>query len=200
MFRDDYPPGLYQVLPPFYTHGRYMRPRDWRFFMKLTKIYFRQYSRILLMAFAAIGGAAVATAVTTEDKPKQDPLANIDGPITAEKLNALPGVSITMNEASEAEQHPEPDPEPIRLAERQKEKADPLAQWRGAELTGVATDADGNPIYARIETKDGGTYSLDTIRAEGFNVRMPDQCSVIISDQETGEMIRLHTSYCPELG
>ena len=201
VFRDDYPHGLYQVLPPFYTHGRYMRPRDWRFFMKLTRIYFRKYSRVLLMAVAAIGGAAVATAVTTSDQKQKNPLADIEPPYTAEKLNALPGVSITTgNQEQDQQQQSEPDPQPIQVAQTEKEKADPLAQWRGAELTGVATDADGNPIYARIETKDGGTYSLDTIRAEGFNVQMPDQCSVIISDQETGEMIRLHTSYCPELG
>lgn len=202
VFRDDYPHHLYQVLPPWYTHGRYMRPRDWRFVMKLTKIYFRKYSRIVLMAVAAIGGAAVATAVTTDDRNQnqQNPLANLEGPITAEKLNALPGVSIRMDDQTGKESHTNPEPTTVAQTSSNEKDADPLKRWRGAELTGVAADAEGNPIYAQIRTKDGGTYSLDTIRAEGFQVEMPDQCSVRITDPETGESLRLHTSYCAELG
>ncbi|WP_295720414.1 zonular occludens toxin domain-containing protein [uncultured Halovibrio sp.] len=198
IFREDYPHGVYQQLPPWYTHGRYMRPRDWRFVMRLTRIYFRQYSRVLMMAVAAISGAAVATAMTGEKQP-QNPLASIEGPITAEKLNALPGVSIKKNQDEEREIS-EPEPQPVQVAQVERDKADPLKRWRGAELTGVATDAEGDPIYAQVKTKDGGKYSLDTIRSMGFNVQMPDQCSVIIADQETGEMLRLHTNYCPELG
>ncbi|KAA8976912.1 zonular occludens toxin domain-containing protein [Halospina sp. K52047b] len=198
VFRDDYPHGLYQVLPPWYTHGRYMRPRDWRFVMRLTRIYLRQYSRVLMVAVAAVGGAAVAAAVTGNDQP-QNPLAGIEGPITPEKLNQLPGVSVSMGNQDEPTQN-EPEPESVTLAQSQSDRADPLKRWRGAELTGVAADADGNPIYATVRTKDGGTYSLDTIRAEGFKVKMPDKCSVVITDQETGESIQLHTSYCAELG
>lgn len=196
VFRDDYPHGLYQVLPPWYTHGRYMCPKNWRFFMKLTKIYLRQYSRVLLMAIAALGGAAVAAAVTGNSEP-QNPLASIDGPITPDKLNQLPGVSVSLGNQEKSDPD-EPESESLLMAE--SSSAAPLKRWRGAELTGVAADAEGNPIYATIRTKDGGTYSLDTIRAEGFKVKMPDQCSVVITDQETGESIQLHTSYCAELG
>lgn len=53
-FSDFYSDGLYSVLPPYYTVGRYqvlMTPRN---IMRITKIYFRQYSRIFSFTFGAL--------------------------------------------------------------------------------------------------------------------------------------------------
>lgn len=195
VFRDDYPHGLYTMLPPWYTHGRYMRPRDWRFFMRLTRIHFRKYSRVILMAVAATGGAAVTAAVTSGGEAPQEKKPES---LTLQDLRDMPGVKIKDNQGEESNQD---KPEPVQVSEAQpQQKADPLSMWRGAELTGVASDSDGEPIYAQVTTEAGKSYSLDAIRAEGFNVNMPDQCRLIISDQETGEMVSLHTRYCSELG
>ena len=38
-FIDDYPHSLYQVLPPYYSHGRYSVPLNWKNLMRMTKIY-----------------------------------------------------------------------------------------------------------------------------------------------------------------
>ncbi|MQL47275.1 assembly protein [Photorhabdus khanii] len=57
-FSDSYAHSPYSYLTPYLSHGRYAVKRDSKFYMKLTKIYFKKYSRILcftagvFMAFA----------------------------------------------------------------------------------------------------------------------------------------------------
>lgn len=60
-FRDNYPHGLHSVLPPWYTHGRYQRPRDWKTIMRITKIYFRKFSKVLMLSGGIMAGAAIAS-------------------------------------------------------------------------------------------------------------------------------------------
>lgn len=47
-FSDAYDRGAFTYLPPCLTHGIYSARRDARFYMKLTRIYFRKTSKILL--------------------------------------------------------------------------------------------------------------------------------------------------------
>lgn len=54
VFSDHYDNGTYSVLPTWYTHGRYEKPLTVGRFMRLTKIYFRQFSRVFL-AFSFLG-------------------------------------------------------------------------------------------------------------------------------------------------
>ncbi|MGF1711021.1 hypothetical protein L4C37_10665 [Vibrio kagoshimensis] len=48
--------GVYSVLPPYYTHGRYSMPLTMSKFMRLTKIYLKKWSRPMAFTF----GFAVA--------------------------------------------------------------------------------------------------------------------------------------------
>lgn len=61
MFRNNYEDGVYSVLPPYYTHGRYTVPYTLRNIMRITKIYLRKYSRFSVFA----AGVAVSFAVFT---------------------------------------------------------------------------------------------------------------------------------------
>ncbi|KAA8597326.1 hypothetical protein F0Z19_4014 [Vibrio cyclitrophicus] len=54
MFRSNYEDGVYSVLPPYYTHGRYAVPYNLRNIMRLTKIHARKYSRFLCFALGAL--------------------------------------------------------------------------------------------------------------------------------------------------
>lgn len=63
-FLDDYPHGVHTVLPPWLTHGRYQRPRDWRHIVRMTKIYWKRFrAPFALAAGIAIGAIAASAAV-----------------------------------------------------------------------------------------------------------------------------------------
>lgn len=49
-FSDAYAHSPYSYLTPYLSHGRYAAKRDLKFYMKLTKIYFKKYSRLLCFA------------------------------------------------------------------------------------------------------------------------------------------------------
>lgn len=61
-FLADYPHGVFTVLPPWYTVGRYRRPRDWEFIMRMTKIYWRRFRSPLAMAVGLLLGVSLAAA------------------------------------------------------------------------------------------------------------------------------------------
>lgn len=42
VFSDNYDKSTYQLIPPYYTHGRYKKPLTWVQIMRLTKIYWRR--------------------------------------------------------------------------------------------------------------------------------------------------------------
>ncbi|WP_272518499.1 MULTISPECIES: zonular occludens toxin domain-containing protein [unclassified Providencia] len=55
-FSSFYNYGVYSVIPPYLSHGRYFKNLTWLQKMKLTKIYFRKYSRITIFIFGALSG------------------------------------------------------------------------------------------------------------------------------------------------
>lgn len=66
-FSDSYEHSSFTYLTPYLSHGRYAAKRNSRFYMKLTKIYFKKYSRII--CFAA--GALISFAYMFSSQPKQ---------------------------------------------------------------------------------------------------------------------------------
>lgn len=52
-FSDAYEHSTFTYLTPYLSHGRYATKRDARFYMTLTKIYFRKYSRVLFFLMGA---------------------------------------------------------------------------------------------------------------------------------------------------
>lgn len=61
-FRSDYPHSTHSILPPWHTHGRYIKPaKDVR--MRLTKIYLKKYSRPVLLSLGFFIGSLASLAV-----------------------------------------------------------------------------------------------------------------------------------------
>lgn len=60
VFSDFYDSGVHQVLPPYLSHGRYIKPKGVDFYMRLTRIYFKRYSRIITGLIGLSIGAASA--------------------------------------------------------------------------------------------------------------------------------------------
>lgn len=59
-FSSFYDRGVYSVLPPYLTHGRYHHSLTVRQFMRLTRIYLKRISRFRLLLMGAVLGAAGA--------------------------------------------------------------------------------------------------------------------------------------------
>lgn len=88
MFLNNYPYGVYSVLPPYYTHGRYAVPKTAKNIMRITKIYLRKYSRIAVLMAGIISGSVVSYLVT----PKTV-IAQVDQTETA--TTAAPNVKLS---------------------------------------------------------------------------------------------------------
>lgn len=88
MFLNNYPHGVYSVLPPYYTHGRYAVPKTAKNIMRITKIYLRKYSRIAVLMAGIISGSVVSYLVT----PKAV-IAQVDQTETA--TTATPDVKLS---------------------------------------------------------------------------------------------------------
>lgn len=58
MFLSDYSYGVYSQLTPWHTTGRYQRPRDWEFYMRMTKIYWRRFASPVALATGVLLGVA----------------------------------------------------------------------------------------------------------------------------------------------
>ncbi|AQU83449.1 MULTISPECIES: zonular occludens toxin domain-containing protein [unclassified Halomonas] len=67
-FSDHYPHGTYSVLPPWYTHGMHRVPHDARFYMKMTRIYWKRFNRPFL-SLASFGlGVFLTVSVLVADR------------------------------------------------------------------------------------------------------------------------------------
>lgn len=92
-FSDDYPHGTYSLLPPWLTHGVFQVPRDGRFYMRLTRIYWRRFSRPVVAAAAFALGIFTTASVLMVDTVSDANAANATPP--PPDLAALPGLHIT---------------------------------------------------------------------------------------------------------
>lgn len=176
-FSDYYPHGLYQVLPPWYSHGRYAVKRDLRFFMRMTKIYFKRFSKVAVLSFGILGGAAIASVM----QPKPEPVEPV----------------VNTPASSESPDQSKPNTSVFDGLVADKEKPKTLAEkFDGFIVTGVAAGPDGNPLFVQIGNGES-KYNLQTLRAQGHIVRMVNNCEVLIMNDTREQQVRLHTSYCP---
>lgn len=61
-FIDNYPHGAHSLLPPYFTHGRYMAKRGVGFIMRLTKIYWRKFRAPVALSSGLLAGTAFTMA------------------------------------------------------------------------------------------------------------------------------------------
>lgn len=92
MFRNNYEDGVYSILPPFYTHGRYTVPYTIRNIMRITKIYLRKYSRLTVFTAGVAVSFFVCSYIGVSESPIQSPVSMVE---SSEKLtNILDGYTI----------------------------------------------------------------------------------------------------------
>ncbi|WP_339677487.1 zonular occludens toxin domain-containing protein [uncultured Zhongshania sp.] len=62
VFLNDYPHGIYSMLTPWHTKGRYMVARNKEFYMRMTKIYFKRFKAPVALAVGCLLGVSMAAA------------------------------------------------------------------------------------------------------------------------------------------
>ncbi len=62
-FLSDYPHGVYSMLPPWYTTGRFQVPRDGEFYMRMTKIYWKRFRSPIAAAAGLLAGVALTASM-----------------------------------------------------------------------------------------------------------------------------------------
>ncbi|MUK51440.1 zonular occludens toxin domain-containing protein [Aliivibrio fischeri] len=93
-FSDFYEHGIYTVLPPYYTHGRYSITWTVKNQMRITKIYFKKYSKILMFSVGAL--LAYSYAWFTAPEPVPVPQVNTVDVTNQKRLtDLLSGYKIT---------------------------------------------------------------------------------------------------------
>lgn len=72
-FSDHYPHGTYSVLPPWYTHGFKMVPRDGYFAMRMTRIYWKRFNRPLVGIAGLVLGSVLSLQLFAGDPVESSP-------------------------------------------------------------------------------------------------------------------------------
>lgn len=67
-FSDSYPHATYSLLPPWLTHGVFRVPRDARFYMKMTRIYWKRFNRPFVAMASFCAGIFLTFAVLVVDE------------------------------------------------------------------------------------------------------------------------------------
>ncbi|WP_076588735.1 zonular occludens toxin domain-containing protein [Vibrio ostreicida] len=88
-FSNHYEHGVYSVLPPWYTHGRYTVPYTLRNCMRITKIYGRQYSRIALFSLGVVSSFLFTQLVTPSASSDVDGPSHSSTPVPALDLSGF---------------------------------------------------------------------------------------------------------------
>lgn len=58
IFTSNYCSGSYCLIPPYYTHGQFSVKKDFKFYMRMTRIYLKKTNRLfMILSFLALGAA-----------------------------------------------------------------------------------------------------------------------------------------------
>ncbi|WP_136066430.1 zonular occludens toxin domain-containing protein [Modicisalibacter radicis] len=94
-FSDHYPHGTYSQLPPWLTHGRLRVPRDLRFAMKITRIYWKRFNRPLLAMAGFVLGIVLTTSILVVDEVNARSPATQETALPKQDLGAFADYRIT---------------------------------------------------------------------------------------------------------
>lgn len=98
-FTDSYSLGAYSYLPPFITHGQFSVNRGFKYYMRLTKIYFRKSNRLILILSFLILGLGIgfwlkSDQITNQTSVIKSVRAEQARAITPDNADYLPRLSI----------------------------------------------------------------------------------------------------------
>lgn len=167
-FSDYYDHGTYRLLSPWLTRGRYMIPMNWRNTMRLTRVYWKRFSRPVIGG--AMFAAGVACAIYFREPvevpaPPPEPVAQVEPETKEEQGTTRPNAS---------DPAPEPEPSfPIR---------DRYAGW---QIDGYMKMKDRAAYMVR--SPDGAVMTLDAVAQGEVDVMPRNNCHVRIISATNGQ-------------
>lgn len=159
-FSDFYEHGTYQLLPPWLSRGRYMIPMNWRNVMRLSRVYWKRFSRPVVGGAMFVAGVACAIYFREPVEvpaPLPEPVAQVEQSAKQEEGAPLKQAPVSAP--------PEPS-YPIR---------DRYAGW---QITGYMRLRDRSAYHVR--SPDGQVMTLDAIAQGDVDVMPRNNCHVRI--------------------
>ena len=177
LFLEDYPHAVHSLLTPWHLKGRYARPKDKEFYMRLTKIYWKRFRGPVALAVGAFFGMFLSQIIGPILHAQADPVA-------VEVVAELP-IEVATEELEVDKETFQPPPEPA------PEISDLFAGFR---------------IVAYLESSDAKFYTIDRggesyttreLRANGFYVQEVSNCEITVAYRDKPrDRVHIHAPNC----
>ncbi|RNL67200.1 zonular occludens toxin domain-containing protein [Zhongshania marina] len=158
VFLNDYPHGIYSMLTPWHTKGRYMVPRNWKFYMRMTKIYFKRFKAPVALGVGCLLGVSMAAAGVLGYKQSQ----------YQAKMNELQALADSLTKAVGTDDEHSPDP------------YDRLAGLDRASVAHYLKIGDRQSLAISVEDSNGEKNELDMsdLNRLGVKIKAYGKCDV----------------------
>lgn len=163
-FLDDYPHGPHSLLPPWHTHGRYMHPRNGRFYMRVTKIMWKRFKAPLALGVGCLLGTSMAVAAIFATN--YDPNRPAPAPVYMPYPETSPQLSTNV-------------PDPI------------IEKLDGARIVGYWTIDDAVNYRVKIASQDPEQQNAEPtilntkdLEVAGYKITALNKCAAVISKRD----------------
>jgi hypothetical protein len=183
LFLADYPHGVHSILPPWYTHGRYVKPLDWSRLMRITKIYWKRFSKPVLLATGLLLGAFTAVVFRSAEIER----AIIDYQLQkhVDTLSKPKDLKTSDPKVKDAKQSPEKSPEVDKQSTGDKVS---LFLAKLKIIGNYSVNAEKTYTFSTGEP-DKYLTSVD-IRSMGFQLKPLSDCLVEVSLGDSQSLVR----------
>ena len=170
-FLADYPHGCYSYLTPWHLSRNSIATRNKEFFVRLTKLYFRQFKPVLALGLGSFLGVLVALFAMqyiAMPEPQPVPVAKVQSIDEPEKVTAL--------------------------TEDEKLPDDLKSRFEGYYIAAYM-ESKGGLHYTIANGEEA--YTLDQLRSLGYIAKPVDNCQVTLTDAiDKTDRIQLFAKNC----
>ncbi|WP_284449736.1 zonular occludens toxin domain-containing protein [Spongiibacter tropicus] len=171
VFLHNYPHGLYSMLTPWHIKGRHMVPRNWKFYMRMTKIYWKRFRSPIALASGAMLGVSMASAAVLGYSQAQ--------------------YSAKMTELQSLVDQLTVDDQPVT------DSADKFAHLDQAEIASYLSIGGHREILISVPDDDGKLTDYDEkqLRREGVQVTAFGRCDIKLTYKGQSYLPRCRSAY-----
>lgn len=175
LFLDDYPHGTHSLLPPWHTHGRYIKPLTMEHIMRITKIYLRKFQTPLAMAGASLVGVLVSLLAWPYLLISMQARAEVASQLSVDE----PQLTVTLPQS--------PQPEVGQIATESSAQSVPALTVREqfSAFGIVAHVRSGDVSYYQVRNPDGVIFTDAQLRSMGYRVFAVSECELLVVSADT---------------
>ena len=172
LFLDDYPHAVHSVLTPWHIRGRYAVAHDWRFMMRMTRIYWKRFNVPFVVALGSLTGCLLGmSAYHTYATIPEDPAQVVQ--------EDLPPVE---SEAHHPEEEDDDDSIPLR------------ALFGGYKIVSYIQSARVTDYT--IRSAGGSIVTQEQLESDGYIVEPVNNCKVAIAAADFSDITYVHADLC----